>query len=74
MTILIIGFGIVIFLSAYCLGKNQGCKAGIREGRASMLLELREQSLIEGCCFFCGAKKRSILSKNTKEEDTEGLV
>ncbi|MCE5286678.1 MAG: hypothetical protein LLG02_12640 [Pelosinus sp.] len=74
MTIFLMFFGMIIFLCAYCLGKYQGRQAGIREGKASMLLELREQSLIEGCCFFCGTQKRSISNEIIKQADTDGMI
>lgn len=57
MSILSIIFGLGLFLSAYIVGKHQGYKRGLREGKSSMILELREQSLIEGGCFFCKKNK-----------------
>lgn len=62
---------IVIFFCAYSLGKHYGRQTGIQEGKSSMLLELREQSLLEGCCFFCGARKQNRLIKS---EDTNNQL
>lgn len=58
--ILEVFFGLVIILAAYLFGKQQGYKAGYAEGKACMVLELREQSHINGCCFFCGTIKNAL--------------
>jgi hypothetical protein len=60
MSILLVICGLVIFICAYRIGKHQGHAIGFQEGKACMLLELREQSLREGCCLFCNSSKYNI--------------
>jgi hypothetical protein len=65
--------GVAIFLCAYSIGKQNGRQAGIQQGKSSMLLELREQSLMEGCCILCRARKL-MPSNETKCRDTKKFI
>jgi hypothetical protein len=44
-------------LAGFCFGKNRGRVCGYQEGKTETVLDLRRQSLEQGCCVLCGENK-----------------